>query len=69
MCSNRTLLVALACLTCSQALSESTVPVFSADSIQAKFVVFPGCVTSHWYQALAVIKQLSNRGHEIQVFT
>lgn len=69
MYSNRALLAALACLTYSQAHSGSTVPVFSADSSQAKFVVFPGCVNSHWYQALAVIKQLSSRGHEVQVAT
>ncbi|KAL3131772.1 UDP-glycosyltransferase [Trebouxia sp. C0009 RCD-2024] len=33
----------------------------------AKFVVIPGCVTSHWYQALAVIQELSKRGHKVQV--
>ncbi|KAL0023973.1 hypothetical protein WJX77_004925 [Trebouxia sp. C0004] len=33
----------------------------------AKFVVFPGCVHSHWYQALAITQELSKRGHKVQV--
>ncbi len=33
----------------------------------AKFVVIPGCVSSHWYQALSVIQELSKRRHKVQV--
>ena len=37
------------------------------DSRPAKFVVIPGCVHSHWYQALTITQELSKRGHKVQV--
>ena len=66
--SRRALPAALACLICAQVQSGSIPPALNASSSRpAKFAVFPGCATSHWYQALAVIKELSKRGHQVQV--
>ena len=64
---------ALACLsTVIHVNCQSVHPVpdslLIADSSRpAKFVVFPGCISSHWYQALAIIQELSKRGHIVQV--
>lgn len=69
MCySRRALPAVLACLLCAQVQSAPTMPALNASiSRPAKFAVFPGCVNSHWQQALAVIKELSKRGHQVQV--
>lgn len=66
-------LAVLACLgTASHVQSQVTTGVPDVlpkvdSSRLANFVVIPGCVTSHWYQALAIIQELSKRGHKVQV--
>jgi len=67
------LFAAFACLvTVSVVHSQSATPLPSVlrnvdGSRPAKFIVIPGCVHSHWYQALAIIQELSERNHKVQV--
>lgn len=76
--SSMAMFVALACLIAishvhshsvqSHTPASNVLPsVDSSCGRPAKFVVIPGCVSSHWYQALSVIQELSKRRHKILV--
>ena len=67
----RRLLALYAILTCSciptAAFAQQAPSTSNQVLSPAKFVVFPVCVASHWYQSLSIVKQLSHRGHSVQV--
>lgn len=58
-------LLCVATEACAQPELTSTNGGLKLDPV--KIVVLPLCASSHWYQYLPIIKELSRRGHSTQV--
>lgn len=56
----------LAICAVAQVCSLPTPAVLTQVTGPVKAVVIPICVASHWFQSLAIIKELSHRGHSLQ---
>ena len=59
--------ILLALCAVAQVCSLPTPTVLTQVTGPVKVVVIPVCVASHWFQSLAIIKELSHRGHSLQV--
>ncbi len=61
------IVVCLCAITQVYSQPTASVPNNVTDLWTVKLVVVPACGSSHWFQSLAIIKELSHRGHSIQV--
>ena len=51
----------------AQPFDLQNAPAHAGRNGPAKFVVIPVCASSHYYQSLAIVKELSARAHSVQV--